>query len=89
VADSAAKPVRHRRRRKHPYRRFLRVLLGSLLAIGLFHLMIYALNKRGSPPAPALAVSDDDTSVQFKKPDSPPTPASAVSGDEDTSVQFK
>jgi hypothetical protein len=64
--------------------------VGSLLAIGLFYLMIYALNKRGSPPAPALAVSDDDDkSVQFNKRDSPPTPASAGSGDEDTSVQFK
>jgi hypothetical protein len=67
MADSAAKAVRHRHRRKHPYRRFLRILLGSLLAIGLLYVMIYALNKRGSPSTPASAVSgDDDTSVQFK-----------------------
>jgi cell division septal protein FtsQ len=64
MVGSAIQSVRHRRRKKHPYRRFVLILTGAALVIGLFYLWMY---MRSSSPASAPAVSgDDNSSVQFK-----------------------
>jgi hypothetical protein len=64
VEDSTGNSVHHRRRRKHPYRRFVRIVLGAVLITGLFFLLLYL---RSLPTSPGPAVSgDDDAAVQFK-----------------------
>jgi hypothetical protein len=63
MGDSASKRVHHQRRRKHPYRRFLRILLGALLVISLFFLMQY-LRRSPATPGP-VAPSGGDNQVQF------------------------
>jgi hypothetical protein len=66
MGAAAAERVRCRRQRKHPFRLFLLILLGTLAAIGGFFLMSNP-NPRNSPPSANPAISgDDNTSVQFK-----------------------
>jgi hypothetical protein len=63
MGDSTSNPVLHRRRRKYPYRRFIRILLGAALVITLFFLLLFL---RSTPTASGPNVSSDDASVQFK-----------------------
>ena len=67
MGESAIKLVRTHRRRKHPYRRVVRIVLGVLFIISLIYVMLSLQNKSGSSVGPtAPSVSEENTSVQFK-----------------------
>jgi len=63
MGDSASQTTRHRRRKKHPYRRFVFILSGAAGVSGLVFLIIYL---RSSPSGPGGASVGDDAAVQFK-----------------------
>ena len=61
MGDSEKKPGRTRRKRKHPYRRFVWILCAAVAVIGLVYLSLYL--RGGKKPASGSGV--DDTSVSF------------------------
>jgi hypothetical protein len=63
MGDSASQTTRYRRRKKHPYRRFVFILSGAAVVIGLVFLMIYL---RSSPASSGVTSVGDDAAVQFK-----------------------
>lgn len=64
VGDKEKKVVHQHRRRKHRFRRFVRILLGATAVIGLFFVFLYF---HRAPAASGPVVSgDDSSSVQFK-----------------------
>jgi len=63
MGDSDVMPTRGRRRKKHPYRQFILILVGASVIIGVIFLVLFL--HRPQPPS-GFNVSGDDTSVQFK-----------------------
>jgi hypothetical protein len=63
MGESDVKPIRSRRRKKHPYRQFILILVAASVIIGAIFLMLFL--RRPAPPS-GFNVSGDDPSVQFK-----------------------
>jgi hypothetical protein len=66
MRESATKPVRVRRKRRHFYRRVFLILIGAVFTFGLLYLVLSVLTNPGSLIPSTLPVAGDDASVHFK-----------------------
>jgi flagellar basal body-associated protein FliL len=69
MVESDKHKSRYRRKRKHPYRLFVCILIAALAGVSLiyFYLFVHRAHAGSNPSTPtAPSVGDPDNTVQFK-----------------------